>query len=473
MDSRTFTLEDQRRFASLSGDWNPLHTDPLTARRLLFGGPVVHGIHLLLWSLDRFSRTRTAPWSLGTIKAEFRAPLRLDEEARCGTIREDSGEIEIGVSGGSGRAARILFTLAQPAGGARVTPAPEAGRTPECRVLTFEEAVNASGDVAITLAPGAAGQLFPDLVRYLPADQIALLLATTRVVGMLCPGMHSLYSALDLTFSSRASEGQPMRYSVTAHDRRFSSLQIDVGGSGVTGTLKAFFRPPPREQAGFDHLRRLVTPGEFAGRQALIVGGSRGLGEVAAKILAAGGAGVSLTYRVGSADAERVAGEIVEGGGSATTRPFDVLAPKESPGDSPVPRPRPDILCYFAAPFISTAARGAFSSKAFREFCDYFVVGFVATVGAILGPEPRRLRVLYPSSVYVDETPPGMGEYAAAKAAGEVACRLLEKTTPGVTVHVRRFPRLATDQTAGLLPQPVADPIPVILETLRHLRDSG
>lgn len=49
---RTFTADDVERFATLSGDWSPLHLDPAYAASTEFGGCVLHG--LLLASL--FSR---------------------------------------------------------------------------------------------------------------------------------------------------------------------------------------------------------------------------------------------------------------------------------------------------------------------------------------------------------------------------------------------------------------------------------
>ena len=47
--TRIFALGDQVRFAELTGDFNPMHLDPIAARRTLAGAPVVHGIHDLLW----------------------------------------------------------------------------------------------------------------------------------------------------------------------------------------------------------------------------------------------------------------------------------------------------------------------------------------------------------------------------------------------------------------------------------------
>ncbi|MBI4363125.1 MAG: MaoC family dehydratase N-terminal domain-containing protein [Euryarchaeota archaeon] len=41
--ARTVTEADIVRFASISGDYNPLHTDEETARRTPFGGRIAHG----------------------------------------------------------------------------------------------------------------------------------------------------------------------------------------------------------------------------------------------------------------------------------------------------------------------------------------------------------------------------------------------------------------------------------------------
>ena len=75
--SRTFTPAETEAFAAVSGDWNPAHVDPLAARRLIAGGPIVHGVHVLLWALDA-----TGPGTgLARVRCTFRQPVRIGEHA--------------------------------------------------------------------------------------------------------------------------------------------------------------------------------------------------------------------------------------------------------------------------------------------------------------------------------------------------------------------------------------------------------
>ena len=49
-------------FVALSGDRNPIHVDPIAARRLPFGRRAVHGMHLLLGALEALAvETDLAP----------------------------------------------------------------------------------------------------------------------------------------------------------------------------------------------------------------------------------------------------------------------------------------------------------------------------------------------------------------------------------------------------------------------------
>ena len=49
---KQFTKKNQKNFANMSCDYNPIHVDPLTARRLIPGRCIVHGINILLTGLN-------------------------------------------------------------------------------------------------------------------------------------------------------------------------------------------------------------------------------------------------------------------------------------------------------------------------------------------------------------------------------------------------------------------------------------
>ena len=110
---------------------------------------------------------------------------------------------------------------------------------------------------------------------------------------------------------------------------RFRLVRMAIEGGGLVGSIKSYARTPPAPQASLQRIRGAVEPGEFAGSTALVIGGSRGLGEVTAKLLAAGGAKVVISYRVGSAEAEAVAQDIRAAGGQCETLAYDAGRPAE------------------------------------------------------------------------------------------------------------------------------------------------
>ena len=56
---KKFTHKDQLNFAKISCDYNHIHVDPLTARRTIHGVQIVHGINLLLTSLNYYFKKRS------------------------------------------------------------------------------------------------------------------------------------------------------------------------------------------------------------------------------------------------------------------------------------------------------------------------------------------------------------------------------------------------------------------------------
>ena len=470
---RLFDMEDQILFAKLSGDYNPLHINPIVARRLLFGRPVVHGVHTLLWALDVWLLDKKRSIELRTISVVFNLPVAVGQAVNIVIVQDDVENVKIILMVGKTKAVQIEATFIQvPVENIQyeLPPSHSFDQT-ECRMLEKDDMEFAAGKTSLFLDRQLAKCLFPNLLGQFSWLQLSQILATTRIVGMLCPGFHSIYSGMELAFYDQVSiDAYEMVYHVLNFDSRFAMTSIAVEASGMKGSLKAFFRPPPKRQRSYQDIARVVNHNEFGEQYAIIIGGSRGLGEVAAKLLAAGGADVCISYYHGSEEADSVVAEIVSGGGKAYKIPFNVLEPPENLGMLFRENWNPTHLYYFATPFIAVGSRGVFSYQLFENFCNYYIKGFYDTINAINSAGTGLKKIFYPSTVFVDELPLNMAEYSISKAAGEMLCRFLQKSlAKGNVVYHDRLQRLATDQTASLLPIESNDPVPVILSILRSI----
>jgi NAD(P)-dependent dehydrogenase (short-subunit alcohol dehydrogenase family) len=210
----------------------------------------------------------------------------------------------------------------------------------------------------------------------------------------------------------------------------------------------------------------MVDPAEFAGQKPLVVGGSRGLGEVTAKLLASGGAHVTITFASGLPEAEAVQREIRDAGGKCEIINYDVRRPPNQQLDRDFTNYT--HLYYFATPFIFRKKSETFSKSLFESFAAFYVYGF-HELCRHLANVSRKLIVFYPSSVAVEMRPPLLTEYAMAKAAGEILCTDLKSEWPCIKGIWSRIPRIRTDQTATMSQVASEDPAVVLLPIIRKL----
>ncbi len=474
--SKTFDGDDQVFFADLSGDFNPMHMDPLAARRTQAGAVVVHGIHAVLWSVDRLVESGLVEGGIAGLKVQFAKFIPVGRTVHLKLVRRDGKSIRAELASDGLTTTILALSLGTPKKSSGSAPPPDAPKiefTDQPAVLVrLEETAGLSGWMDIAGPARWVETRFPHAAAAIGSGRIAAIALLSRLVGMTCPGLHSIFAAfaIDLIETPRHRDG--LWFSVSGTDERFRMVRMMVSGAGVSGSVQAFLRWPPVVQASLSDISKLVAPTEFAGSTALIIGGSRGLGALTAKVIAAGGGKVIVTYATGLKEAIQLAEEIRAHipQGVCDVIPYD--ARQDAAKQLKTLTADVSHLYYFATTPIVRQKEGLFVSSLFDEFIQVYVEGFYECCRFLGGRGSRPLTAFYPSSVFVENNPLSMAEYSMAKMAGEILCDNMNRSAGRVHVIVGRLPRLKTDQTATVPPVESGEPLEVMLPVIRKVQSS-
>ena len=114
-----------------------------------------------------------------------------------------------------------------------------------------------------------------------------------------------------------------------------------------------------------------------------------------------------------------------------------------------------------------------FNRRLFSEFVDFYLEKFAELCAWIeegAHDRKRRIKVFLPSTVFIDERPRGMTEYAMAKAAAEILAADLNAHLENVTIVSTRLPRMPTDQTSSIAPIRTVSAIEALLPVVREMQ---
>jgi hypothetical protein len=323
---------------------------------------------------------------------------------------------------------------------------------------------SAPGPRSLELAgePAIARKLFPAFCQSYGLATAAELGAASYLVGMKCPGEHSLFASLTGVLAPSAN---PYGYSVISSDERFSLIQLAFQGKALSAAVEAFYRPKPTRNQPIAQLGQRVSAGEFKAVRALIIGGSRGLGEMVAKLIAAGGGEVTVTYHVGQADAQALCQDISDWGGACTYTQYTA----GTSANTDIDYSQFNQIYYFATPKIVGKRASAFDQAQRHSYQTAYVEAFKTLCTEVLSTQ-QSCTVFYPSTVFIDGTPKGLEDYAAAKLEGEAFCKQMNAQQNTVKVLIQRLPQLATDQNQALVESQMADLVDCLLPMIRDMQ---
>lgn len=454
-------IKFRKEFVDLSGDNNPMHTNSTISRRLLFGKPVIHGVYSLLFIMDTFFKETKINNKIDSLNVKFVSPIFHNDKLHVQLDYADEfHKIKVFV----GSEIKFVASLKFENEYSKNVSFAFTNKCPKLilpQQVNFDKALGLKYRLNLFLDINKFLKLFPNLNCSLNYNLFSILLASTRSVGVFCPGANSLYSELKISKSDSFKTN--FNLIVSKVYKSINLIKMNFESFNYNGQISSFFRQMPKKQIEYNRVKQIVEKNDFINKKVLIIGGSRGLGEISAKILSAGGAFVTITYARGKTEAESIFNEISPTNDNFSILQLDVKKIEEIKIEKFKDY---DSILYFATPFIRSN-NNDFDQQLFDSFNEFYVKGFkkIYDLACLNGIS----KIFYPSSIFVDENPPNFKEYVKSKLEGEKLCIKLNKKLSGPYIYSPRLPKLSTDQTAGLYGEFGQDPFPVILKEINKL----
>jgi hypothetical protein len=240
-------------------------------------------------------------------------------------------------------------------------------------------------------------------------------------------------------------------------------MQLVMKGQYLKCEIDAFYSRNSSQALKIQQVSKSIQSNEFNKVNALIIGGSRGLGELTAKIISCGGGNSTITYNSGRIDAEEVQQEITEWGG------FCDIAQLNIADSFSLPYQEYNQIYYFPTPKIIVEDPSNEETDVFQGYKLYYVDGFSNLLKIIL-EKNSKASIFYPSTTFANNPPKSFLSYVKAKLMGESLCREFEEKE-GMRIFYPRLPRLPTDQTLGLVPEKFEDPMSVMYPIISRMQE--
>ncbi|MDT4948741.1 MAG: hypothetical protein QOJ37_1336 [Pseudonocardiales bacterium] len=460
-----FSTDDLARFAAATADQNPLHMSDDYARRTPFGSRVVFGVLGALRTLPAVGAPDAAARP-SRLRAQFQRPLFLD------------GGYEV-VAGRPGLASLLAHgeranTVSVDWDGEHAAPGDAApvARAETVRATAAE--LDAAGvaswpprTIRYRAEVDALRALAGDPLTQWPDTHLAALAFASYVAGMELPGRQALLVDVDIRFGADET-GDADETGATAelecvvslgrYDERFGLVTVAAdlyraGDCVAQARVRAMQRPAPFAiTLDAQHQQRPANAAVLAGRSAVVVGGSRGVGAHIAAQLAQSGARVRIVYRRSTDALDRLRAELGEAAALVSGHVGDAtdIAFWRDLGDEIRADGGLDLLVCSAWP---TFRKLGHAPSAVADAVAHVGDGFAMVAAPLLellpamtGAEPD---VVVLSSDLVVRPDTAYWQYTSGKAAVEGLCAALAPAHPSVTFHIVRPHLLATDYAQG------------------------
>ena len=278
---------------------------------------------------------------------------------------------------------------------------------------------------------------------------------------MECPGENSTF--VSLIISQNNLDLKPT-FQVNKVDKRFGLILINVMGNTICSDLRVIMSNNEKksENTKISKLKSHLKKNEFANINALIIGGSRGLGRLTSKIICAGGGKCTITYNVGEKEAIDLCNEINSKNLLCETEFYN-----SSQRTKFIYKKKFNQVYYFATPKILSSNKSKFDEKLYRSFKRVYVTDFKYVCTQVQKYNPK-CKIFSPSTNFIDNQINNFNEYIKAKKELEkVSLKLINKRN--LIIINPRLPRFDTDQNQSIMSYKFQDPIKILISYIKKM----
>ena len=456
LSKKKFTLEDQTNFSDFSGDYNPIHLCNIYARKTIYGQIIVHGINILFWSLDLILKKRI---NIQNIKVKFFKPAFLDEILYCYWNKEKK---IINIKNKYTLICKIKYKLCQNfKPNKRKTKILKRPKIPQ-NINIFKFKKFRKNEFGFCGIETNISNKYSNLTKKLGIEVLKEIGFLSYIVGMKFPGLYSLFLSADISFKVN---NDLEFFKISKTDKRINYIWTEFRGKSIYGYLESMLRP--KEKKGLENkiIKKYIKPDEFKKFNSLVIGGSRGIGNLVTKIIAIGGGKVRFTYHKGKEESDIINKSFSKNSNVQKAIKLNILSNLE------ISKLR-DIqsinsIFYFPSPKIIKSWNQSHDESLFEIYKLYYFHQFRIIVNKLSTINEKRI-FFYPSTILIDKNEAGFNSYTEAKMLGEKFCS--NNKNKNIKFYYPRLPKLLTDQNNDFYNRSEESNLPIILKELRKIQ---
>ena len=458
IETKNFTRRESINFSIISGDINPIHKDYKYSIKTNFGKPIMHGIHLFVYALNILSKKKIL---ISKIKVNFLKPVFVENEL---SFYINFSKNIFYIVQNNIICVKLFFEVDKFNNLSLLSkPYKKCKRLKKPKNLNINK-INIDKKIKFkhTCNYKKAKKYFPHIYKNYGTLISSELIDLSYLIGMECPGYYSTFSELTVRIFDKDFK---QIYFVNNLDKRFGLINIKLKTNSLDGSLKAFFRPKPIINPTIKELSKNLIKKEFISIKALIIGGSRGLGNLTAKNIVAGGGKVIITYNKSKDEANNILKEIKKYDPRVKIIKFDINKLEDI---NKIKRYKINQCYYFATPKIFDKQKLKFDKLMFKNFYNYYVKGFKKIFSCLNSRFPDCYFFI-PSTISINDPKEEIFEYTLAKLDTEIYVSKLSNKLRS-KILIERYPRLLTDQTNTILQNKNINSNFIILNTIKKLK---